>query len=57
MPNSDNKLTRAKDRRLKQRVSGFDTEPTVVLELSTGTKPVLFKCGDQCSYLLMPITG
>jgi len=34
LPNSDNKLTRAKDRRLKQRVSGFDTEPTVEEQLT-----------------------
>lgn len=35
----------------------LDGEPTVVLEMSTGTRAALFKCGEEYSYLVMPLTG
>jgi DNA polymerase-3 subunit beta len=34
-----------------------DGEPTVTLEMSTGTRAALFTCGEQYSYLVMPLTG
>jgi DNA polymerase-3 subunit beta len=35
----------------------LEGEPTVTLEMSTGNRAALFKCGDQYSYLVMPLTG
>jgi DNA polymerase-3 subunit beta len=35
----------------------LDGEPTVSLEMSTGTRAALFKCGEDYSYLVMPLTG
>ena len=35
----------------------LEGEPTVVLEMSTGSRAALFKCGEQYSYLVMPLTG
>jgi DNA polymerase-3 subunit beta len=35
----------------------LEEEPTVILEMSTGTRAALFKCGEQYSYLVMPLTG
>jgi DNA polymerase-3 subunit beta len=34
-----------------------DGEPPVTLEMSTGTRAALFTCGEQYSYLVMPLTG
>ena len=34
-----------------------DGEPTVLLEMSDGTKPALFRCGDGYVYLVMPLAG
>ncbi|MCI0701700.1 MAG: DNA polymerase III subunit beta [Planctomycetia bacterium] len=35
----------------------LEGEPTVTLEMSTGTKAALFRAGDSYSYLVMPLTG
>src|SRR5262245_12457604 len=35
----------------------LEGEPTVMLEMSTGTRAALFRCGDKYSYLVMPLTG
>jgi DNA polymerase-3 subunit beta len=35
----------------------LEGEPTFVLEMSTGTQAALLRCGDQYSYLVMPLTG
>ena len=35
----------------------IDGEPTVVLEMSDGSKPALFQCGDTYKYLVMPLAG
>ena len=35
----------------------IDGEPTVLLELSDGSKPALFQCGDTYQYLVMPLAG
>lgn len=35
----------------------IEDEPTVELEMSTGARAALFKCGDQYTYLVMPLTG
>ncbi|HUR54143.1 MAG TPA: DNA polymerase III subunit beta, partial [Gemmataceae bacterium] len=35
----------------------IDNEPTVLLEMSDGTKPALFRCGDGYVYLVMPLAG
>jgi DNA polymerase-3 subunit beta len=35
----------------------LEGEPTVVLEMSTGSRAALFTCGEQYSYLVMPLTG
>jgi DNA polymerase-3 subunit beta len=35
----------------------LEGEPTVTLEMSTGSRAALFKCGDQYSYLMMPLTA
>src|SRR5579883_61945 len=35
----------------------LDGEPTILLEMSNGTRAALFKCGEEYSYLVMPLTG
>jgi len=35
----------------------IDGEPTVLLELSDGSKPALFQCGETYKYLVMPLAG
>jgi len=35
----------------------LEGEPTVTLEMSTGTRAALFTCGAEYSYLVMPLTG
>jgi len=35
----------------------LEGEPTVTLEMSTGTRAALFKSGEEYSYLVMPLTG
>jgi len=35
----------------------LEGEPTVMLEMTDGTKPALFKCGDGYVYLVMPLAG
>jgi DNA polymerase-3 subunit beta len=35
----------------------LEAEPTVTLEMSTGTRAALFTCGTEYSYLVMPLTG
>ncbi len=34
-----------------------ESEPTVTLEMSAGNRAALFQCGDEFSYLVMPLTG
>ena len=35
----------------------LEGEPTVSLEMTDGTKPALFRCGDGYVYLVMPLAG
>ena len=35
----------------------IDGEPSVVLEMSDGSKPALFQCGESYRYLVMPLAG
>ena len=42
---------------LVEFLRALEDEPTVELEMSTGTRAALFKCGEQYSYLVMPLTG
>lgn len=35
----------------------LEGEPTVTLEMSTGLRAALFTCGEEYSYLVMPLTG
>ena len=35
----------------------LESEPTVILEMSTGNRAALFQCGEDYSYLVMPLTG
>jgi DNA polymerase III subunit beta len=35
----------------------MEGEPTVTLEMSTGTRAALFTCGEGYAYLVMPLTG
>ncbi len=35
----------------------LEGEPTVTLEMSTGTRAALFTCGEDYAYLVMPLTG
>ncbi len=35
----------------------IENEATVLLEMSNGTRAALFKCGDDYSYMVMPLTG
>jgi DNA polymerase-3 subunit beta len=42
---------------LVEFLRALEDEPTVVLEMSDGTKPALFQCGDGYKYLVMPLAG
>lgn len=42
---------------LVEFLRALESEPTVVLEMSDGTKPALFRCGDAYLYLVMPLAG
>jgi DNA polymerase-3 subunit beta len=42
---------------LVEFLRALENEPTVVLEMSDGTKPALFRCGDGYLYLVMPLAG
>jgi DNA polymerase-3 subunit beta len=42
---------------LVEFLRAIDSEPTVLLEMSDGTKPALFRCGDNYVYLVMPLAG
>ncbi len=42
---------------LVEFLRAVDGEPTVTLEMANGTRAALFTCGDQYSYLVMPLTG
>jgi DNA polymerase-3 subunit beta len=42
---------------LVEFLKALDGEPVVTLEMSDGTKPALFRCGDQYLYLVMPLAG
>ncbi|HYH66210.1 MAG TPA: DNA polymerase III subunit beta [Urbifossiella sp.] len=42
---------------LVEFLKALEGEPVVTLEMSDGTKPALFRCGDQYQYLVMPLAG
>lgn len=42
---------------LIEYLRALEGEPTTVLEMSDGSKPVLFKCGEGYQYLVMPLAG
>lgn len=42
---------------LVEFLRAVEGEGTVTLEMSTGLRAALFHCGDQYSYLVMPLTG
>lgn len=42
---------------LVEFLRAIEGEPTVLLEMSNGTRAALFKCGEDYSYLVMPLTG
>jgi DNA polymerase-3 subunit beta len=42
---------------LVEFLRAMEGEPTVMLEMTDGTKPALFKCGDSYVYLVMPLAG
>ncbi len=42
---------------LVEFLRALDGEPTVILEMSGGDKPALFRCGDGYVYLVMPLAG
>ncbi|MCE9568236.1 MAG: DNA polymerase III subunit beta [Planctomycetes bacterium] len=42
---------------LVEFLRALEGEPTVMLEMTDGTKPALFKCGDGYVYLVMPLAG
>lgn len=42
---------------LVEFLRALEGEPTVMLEMTDGTKPALFKCGDSYVYLVMPLAG
>lgn len=42
---------------LVEFLKALEGEPVVMLEMSDGTKPALFRCGDQYLYLVMPLAG
>ena len=42
---------------LVEFLRAVESEPTVTLEMSDGTKPALFRCGDGYLYLVMPLAG
>jgi DNA polymerase-3 subunit beta len=42
---------------LTDMLKAVDGEPTATLELTDGSKPALFKIGDDYTYLVMPLSG
>jgi DNA polymerase-3 subunit beta len=42
---------------LIEYLRALEGEPTTVLEMSDGSKPVLFRCGEGYQYLVMPLAG
>ena len=42
---------------LVEFLRAVENEPTVTLEMTDGTKPALFRCGDGYQYLVMPLAG
>jgi DNA polymerase-3 subunit beta len=42
---------------LTEYLRALEGEPTTVLEMSDGSKPALFKCGEGYQYLVMPLAG
>ncbi|HEY1189735.1 MAG TPA: DNA polymerase III subunit beta, partial [Gemmata sp.] len=42
---------------LVEFLRAIENEPTVMLEMSTGLRAALFTCGEDYSYLVMPLTG
>lgn len=42
---------------LVEFLRALEGEPTVTLEMSTGLRAALFTCGEDYSYLVMPLTG
>ncbi len=42
---------------LVEFLRALEGEPTVMLEMSGGDKPALFRCGDGYVYLVMPLAG
>jgi len=42
---------------LVEFLRALEGEPTVVLEMTDGSKPALFQCGDGYKYLVMPLAG
>lgn len=42
---------------LVEFLRSLEGEPTVTLEMSTGTRAALFTCGEDYAYLVMPLTG
>ena len=42
---------------LVEFLRALEGEPAVILEMSDGTKPALFKCGDGYQYLVMPLAS
>jgi DNA polymerase-3 subunit beta len=42
---------------LTEFLRALDGEPTVLLEMTSGEKPALFRCGDGYVYLVMPLAG
>src|SRR5262245_62079196 len=42
---------------LVEFLRALENEPTVTLEMSDGSKPALFRCGDGYLYLVMPLAG
>ncbi len=42
---------------LVEFLRAIENEPTVMLEMSTGLRAALFHCGEDYTYLVMPLTG
>ena len=42
---------------LIEYLRALEGEPSTLLEMSDGSKPVLFKCGEGYQYLVMPLAG
>jgi DNA polymerase-3 subunit beta len=42
---------------LVEFLRAVEDEPTVTLEMTDGSKPALFRCGDTYQYLVMPLAG